>query len=166
MEIRVQGVTQLRSGRLDQDTGKDRLLTPTSLYRWREGFSCLKCEQSPSSAAFECRCRRMLLQRGHCKAGATSTSATRSETADCAPVCRTWRIPPLWWEVYPDGATPVLRLRWQPHGELPRLYLVERGEDGPCKANARGCPKERRHGPLRRSESSASPALCRADGPR
>ena len=35
--IHIQGVTQLRSGRRDQDPTKDRPPTPTSLYQWRRG---------------------------------------------------------------------------------------------------------------------------------
>jgi hypothetical protein len=35
LDIRVQGVTQLRSGRRDQDPAMERPLTPTLLYRWR-----------------------------------------------------------------------------------------------------------------------------------
>jgi len=38
LNICVQGVTQLRSGRRDQDPAKDRPPTPTSLYQWREGL--------------------------------------------------------------------------------------------------------------------------------
>ena len=34
---------------------------------------------------------------------------------------------------------------------------MERGEDGPCKASARGCPKERSHRQLRCSEKSHRP---------
>jgi hypothetical protein len=55
---------------------------PTSLYRWRGGPRCPKCDQSPNSAACECRWRRTWLQRAHCNASAASASATRSETAD------------------------------------------------------------------------------------
>ena len=53
--IDVQGVTQLRSGRGDQELTKDRPPTPTSLYQWREGQRCPGCVQSPNSAACECR---------------------------------------------------------------------------------------------------------------
>ena len=38
LNIRVQGVTQLRSGRRDQDHAKDRPPTTTSLCQWREGL--------------------------------------------------------------------------------------------------------------------------------
>ena len=41
--IHVQGVTQLRSGRRDQDPNKDRPPTTTSLYQWRDGLRCLGC---------------------------------------------------------------------------------------------------------------------------
>ena len=53
--IHVEGVTQLRSGRREQDPTKDRPPTPTSMFQWREGLSCLGCAQSPTSAACECR---------------------------------------------------------------------------------------------------------------
>ena len=33
-----------------------------------------------------------------------------------------WGLPPLWWVLYTAGVVPVLRLRGQPHGELPRVY--------------------------------------------
>jgi len=35
LKIRVQGVTQLRSGLRNQDPAKDRPPTPTSLFQWR-----------------------------------------------------------------------------------------------------------------------------------
>ena len=35
LDIRVQEVTQLCSGRRDQDPAKDRPLTPHFMYRWR-----------------------------------------------------------------------------------------------------------------------------------
>jgi hypothetical protein len=42
LNIRVQGVKQLRSGRRDQEPAKDRPRTPTSLSRWREVLKCQK----------------------------------------------------------------------------------------------------------------------------
>ena len=38
LDIHVQAVMQLRSGRRDQDAAKDRPLTPPSLYPWRGGL--------------------------------------------------------------------------------------------------------------------------------
>ena len=55
LNICVQGVTQLRSGRRDPDPAKDRPPTPTSLCQWRADLSCPRCAQSPSSAVCECR---------------------------------------------------------------------------------------------------------------
>jgi len=78
--IHVQGVTQLRSDRRDQDPNKDRLPTPTSLYQWHEGLRCPECAQSPNYAACECRWIRTWLQRALCNANAASASDTRSET--------------------------------------------------------------------------------------
>ena len=65
LNIRVQGVTQLRSDRRDQDPAKDRPPTPTSLFRWREDLSCRKCDHSPNCAACECRWSRMWFQKAH-----------------------------------------------------------------------------------------------------
>jgi hypothetical protein len=50
LDIRLQEVTQLLSGRRDQDPAKYRPLTPTSLYRWRGDPRCPKCDQSSNSA--------------------------------------------------------------------------------------------------------------------
>ena len=54
----VQGVTQLRSGRRDQDHIKDRPPTPTYLYQRREGLRCPGCAQSPNFAVYDCRWSR------------------------------------------------------------------------------------------------------------
>jgi hypothetical protein len=40
LNIRLQGVTQLRSGRRDQDPAKDRAPTTISFYQWREVLRC------------------------------------------------------------------------------------------------------------------------------
>jgi len=80
--IRVQGVMHLRSGHRDRDPTKDRPPTPTSLFQWREGMRCPRCDQSPNSAACECRRSRTWLQRALCNASAASASDTRSETAN------------------------------------------------------------------------------------
>ena len=80
--IHVQGVTQLRSGRRDQDPTKNRPPTPTSLYQWREGLRRPGCAQSSNSAACECRWSRTWLQKDQCNASAASASESRSETAD------------------------------------------------------------------------------------
>jgi hypothetical protein len=55
LDIYVQGVMQLRSGRRNQDPTRDRPLTPTSLYQWPECPRCLMCDLSPNSAIRECR---------------------------------------------------------------------------------------------------------------
>jgi len=80
------------------------------------------------------------------------------------PVRRVWGLPPLRWLLYPAGTAPVLWLRGKPHGELPGLCEVERGEGSTCKAGARPWPKERRYSPPYRYERTAGRALCRADG--
>jgi hypothetical protein len=55
LNIRVQEVMQLRSGRRDQDPAKDRSPNPTSLSRWREDMRCQKYDHSSNSADCECR---------------------------------------------------------------------------------------------------------------
>ena len=111
LDIHVQGVTQQRSGRRDRDTVKDRLPTPTSLYRWRGSLRCPKCDQSPNSAACECRWSRTWLQKAHCNASAASASDTCSVTADTRPGASRVGLPPLRWVLYPAGAASVLWLR-------------------------------------------------------
>ena len=81
MNIRVQGVTHLRSGRRDQDQAKDRPPSPTS-YQWREGLRCPRCDHSPISAACECRWGRTWLRRTRCNVSAASGSTIRNVTAD------------------------------------------------------------------------------------
>jgi len=85
LKILVQGVTQLRSGRRDQDPANDRPPTPTSLYQWRGGRKCQKCDSSPNYAACECRWSRTWLLKARCNASAASASATRGITADTQP---------------------------------------------------------------------------------
>jgi hypothetical protein len=83
--IFVQGVMQLRSGNHDQDPAKDRSLTPTSFYKWREDPKFPRYDLSPNSAVCECRCSRTWLPRARCNANADSASATRSVNADTRP---------------------------------------------------------------------------------
>jgi len=82
LTIRVQGVTQLRSGCRDPDPAKDHPPTPTSICQWHKGLGCQKCDRSPNSATCECRWNRMWLQKARCNASAASASAKRSVTAD------------------------------------------------------------------------------------
>jgi len=85
LNIRVQGVTQLRSGRRDQDPAKDRPPNPTSLYQWREVLRCRKYDLSPNSAACECRWNRTWPRKAHCNASAAGALDIRSETAVTHP---------------------------------------------------------------------------------
>jgi hypothetical protein len=82
LNIRVQGVMQLRSGRRDQDPAKDRPPTPTSLCLWREVRRWPECALSSSSTVCGSRWRRTWRQRAHSDASVASPSAIRSETAD------------------------------------------------------------------------------------
>ena len=80
----------LRSGRRNPDPAKDRPPNPTSLFRWREGLRCRKCDHSPNSTACECRWSRTWLQKVHCNASAASASDTRCVTTDTRPGA--WRV--------------------------------------------------------------------------
>ena len=44
LNIRVQGVTHLRSGRRDQDPAKNLPPTPLLYFEWREGLNCPMCD--------------------------------------------------------------------------------------------------------------------------
>ena len=79
--IRDQGFMQLRSGRLDQDLTMTALPHPTSLYQWRKGLRCPRCDQSTNFAACAFRCSRTWLQRTLYNASAANASDTRSEPA-------------------------------------------------------------------------------------
>jgi hypothetical protein len=71
LDIHLQGVMQLRSGRRDQDPTKYRTLTTlliVSKARFNELF------QVPYSAVFECRCRRTCNQEALSNARAASAS--------------------------------------------------------------------------------------------
>ena len=85
LNICVQGVTQLRSGRRDQDPAKDRPPTPTSLYQWREGLRWPRYDHSQNSATCDCWLSRRWLQRVHCSASAVRALDTRSVTAVTYP---------------------------------------------------------------------------------
>ena len=82
LNIRVQGVTQLRSGVATWTPPRTALPTPTSLYQWREGLRCRRCDHSPNSAPCECWRSRMCIQKTRCNVSAASALATRSVTVD------------------------------------------------------------------------------------
>jgi hypothetical protein len=123
--IRVQGVTQLRFGRRDQNPAKDRLLTPTSLYQWREGLKCRKCDLSPNSVVCECRWNRMWPRNDHCNASAASALDIRREATDTQPDASRVGASTSLVVALTLGNSPGLWLREKPHGELQGLCEVE-----------------------------------------
>jgi hypothetical protein len=80
LNIRVQDVLNLRSGRRDQ-VPQGTSSHPTSLYQWREVLRCQKCDLLPNSAACECRWNRTSPRKADCNTSAASALGTRSETA-------------------------------------------------------------------------------------
>ena len=123
LNIRVQGVIQLRSGRRDQDPTKDRLPTPTPLFRWREGSRCQKYDYSQNSADCECRWRRTWPPKAHCNANAASALDTRSVSADTRPCASRVAAPHIRWVPY--------------HARKPQCCSCR----GNHTANYRGCIK-------------------------
>jgi len=101
----------------------------------------------------------------HCNAGAPTASGKQSETADTRPHASRVMAPTFRCVSYPSEAASMLWMRGQPHGELQRLYKVERVEGDPCNLSTRKCPKLRSQRPPRRSEGSEDRAFCRGDVP-
>jgi len=85
LNIRIKGDTHLRSGRHYQDPAKYRLPNPTSLYQWRECLTCRKCDNSPKSAACECRWGRIWRLKAHISASADIPFDTHNVTMDPHP---------------------------------------------------------------------------------
>lgn len=85
LNIRVQAVTQMRSGRRDQDPAKERPPIPTSSYRWREGLRCQKCEHSPNSPACECLWSRTWPRNANLQCKRCKRTDTSSVIADTLP---------------------------------------------------------------------------------
>jgi hypothetical protein len=96
LNIRVQVVAQIRSGRRDQDPANKCPPLPTLSYPWREGLRCPECELLPSSAVCGPQRRRAWHRKVSCNALANSASDIRNVTADTRPGEARVGIPPLW----------------------------------------------------------------------
>jgi hypothetical protein len=66
LNIRVQGVMQLRSGRRDQDPAKHLPPKPHFIFSWRVGLRSQKYVHSPNTADCECRWSLTWPQKTHC----------------------------------------------------------------------------------------------------
>ena len=136
LDVHVQAVMQLRSGRRDQDPAKDRSPTPTSSYRWRGDLRCPKCVQSQNSADCECQWSRTWLQRARCNGSATSASDTQSETADTRPGASRVGASISLVGVLPRGSSLSVVAAGVTTQRFTGLYQVEGSEGGPYKARA------------------------------
>ena len=85
LNIRVQGVTQLRSGRRDQDPTKDRPPTPHFIVSVARGPEVSKMRSLTELCGLRVSVERYVALTAHCNASAASASATRSVTADTLP---------------------------------------------------------------------------------
>jgi len=121
LNICVQGVTQLRSGRRDPDPAKDRPPTHTSLCRRRADPRCPRCVQSPKYAVCECRWNRTWRPRVRCNAGAANASATRFATADTHLGVSLVGAPTSPVAALPRGTGLRAVAAGLPHSELPWL---------------------------------------------
>ena len=129
MNIRVQGVMQLRSGRRDQDPAKDHPPTPHVIASVARGPEVSRVH-SPNSAAGESRWRRTWAQKVHCNSSAASASDTSRVNADTVPGASSVRAP----------TTPVVTL---PRGNS--LSPVAAGVNTPPTTGIVLSAKRRRH---------------------
>ena len=121
LNIRVQGVTQLRSGRRDQDPSKDRPPTTNfilsvarepevSKVRALTELCGLRVSESYVATKGPLLCKRC--QRfGHTQ-----------HNCGYAPRCVACGGSHFWWLRYPARTASVLWLQGKPHGELPGLH--------------------------------------------
>jgi len=92
LNIHVRVVTQLCSGRGDQDPAKDHFSTPTLFYRWRGGLMCQKWINH-DLCGLRVSVESYVAKRPTCNESAASASDTRSVTAVTPPVRRAWVFP-------------------------------------------------------------------------
>ena len=85
LNIRILGVTHLRSGRRDQDPVKEGLPTPNFTVPVARGTEVSKVWSHPNSAACECWWNRTWFQKAPCNVSAASASDTCGLTADMHP---------------------------------------------------------------------------------
>jgi len=143
LNIRVQGFTQMRSGRYDQDCAKGRLPNPSSLCQWREDLRGQKCDCSLTSVACESRWRCTCIVKARCNASTARNSATRNVTEDTYPGASLVWDPNSPVGAFPAGVAPVLWLWDKPHSQVECLCEVEGKEGSSCKARVRTQKNER-----------------------
>jgi hypothetical protein len=147
LDIHVQGVMPLRTGRRDQDPTKDRPLTPHFIVSVTRGPEVSKVRSITKLCGLLVSVESYVAPNGPLQCKRCQRFGHTQHNCGYAPRCAACGGSiPLRWVLNPAGAAPVLWLRGQPHSEL-RGCIKWKG--GPCKASARGCPKERRHRPLR-----------------
>ena len=107
LNICVQGVTQMCSGRRDQDPPRTVLPPYTSLYQWRKDLRCRNYDLSLNSAASECRWNRTWPRKAHCNASANRVLDIRSKTAVTHPGASRVRSPTSPLIALPRGNSPI-----------------------------------------------------------
>jgi hypothetical protein len=122
LEIHVQGVMQLRSGRRDQDPANDRPPTPNFNIKLAREHEVSKVRSLTEFCELRVSAETYVTPKAHLNTSANSASDTRSVTADKRLRVSRVGLPPLRFVLYPARTSPVLWLRGKTHDELPRLY--------------------------------------------
>jgi hypothetical protein len=117
LDMNVQGVTQLRSGRRDQDPAKDRPPAPHFIMSVTRGPEVSKVGALTELFALRVSAESYVAPKGpsQCKRFGKYAAKLRIRTL----VRRLWGLPPIRWMLCLAGTASLLRLRGKPHGELP-----------------------------------------------
>jgi len=123
--IHVQGVTQLRSGRRDQDPAKDLPPTPHFIVSVARGPEVSKVRSITELCGLRMSVESYVAPEGPLQFKRCQRFGHTQRNCGYAPRCvACGGLPPLRFVLYPAGAASVLRLRGQPHGENSVLVLV------------------------------------------
>jgi hypothetical protein len=153
LDIHVQGVTQLRSGRRDQDPAKDRPLTPHFIVSVARGSDVSKVRSINEHCGLRVSVETCVVKMGSLQCKRCQRFGHTQRNCGYAPRCVTCGGSHI------SGGCCTPREQPQSCGCGDKLTANYRGcikwkeARRPLKMSARGCPKERRHGPLRCSES-------------
>jgi hypothetical protein len=105
LNIRVQGVMQLRSGPRDQDPAKDRSPNHRFIVSVARGPEMSKVRSITQLCSLRVTARRTWRQRAHCNINAVSDSDTRIVTADTHPGASPWGGPKFLVDALPLGGS-------------------------------------------------------------
>ena len=108
LNIRVQGFTQLRSGRRYQDPAKGRPLISNFIVSVARGPEMSKVRSLTELCGMRVSAELYWPRKAHCNTSAASALDTRSETAATHPLGRVWGLPTPRCLLYHTKTAPVL----------------------------------------------------------